>query len=109
MSESMNDRAIERGVSPNADLYIMVGLPYAGKTTLRNKMVKRFGFNVISIDEINDELGAGQGGKPIIQAEGDATYTEAYKRLKEYLSLGKKVIFDGANLPFLPSERNLTF
>jgi predicted kinase len=83
-------------------LYILTGLPYAGKTTLRNELVKRFKMRVISIDEINDEWGV--IAEQITQKDWDKVYTEAYKRLKEYLSQGKKVVFDGASLLFRERE-----
>lgn len=80
-------------------LYVLAGPPYAGKTTLRKELVKRFGFEVVSIDEINSERGIGLEVRPIPQEDWNITYSEAYRRLKELLNAGKRVVFDGANLP----------
>jgi adenylate kinase family enzyme len=38
-------------------LYILCGLPFAGKTTLAKELVKRFGFVHIGIDQINTNFG----------------------------------------------------
>ena len=32
-------------------LYILTGLPYSGKTTLRRELMKRFNFKSVSVDE----------------------------------------------------------
>lgn len=81
-------------------LYILTGLPYSGKTTLRNELIKSFGFSIVSVDDINDEKGV---GVPETQEVWDWSYSEAYRRLKESLEQGKTTIFDGASLRF--SER----
>lgn len=36
-------------------LYILIGLPYSGKTTLRKELVKRLNFDYVSVDEIMKE------------------------------------------------------
>lgn len=77
-------------------LYIITGLPYAGKTTLTNELVKRSKFTVVSVDEAIDE--GGYIVEQMTQKDWDAVYTRAYERLKKYLSEGKTVIFDEANL-----------
>ncbi|GAG93899.1 unnamed protein product, partial [marine sediment metagenome] len=32
-------------------LYIITGLPYSGKTTLKTEMMRRFGYPTVSVDE----------------------------------------------------------
>src|SRR3989338_593974 len=77
-------------------LYIMTGLPYAGKTMLRNALVKRFDFNSVSLDEII----AGRKHKieRMSPADWKATYQEAYDRLGKLLADSKTTIFDSCNL-----------
>lgn len=36
-------------------LYIMTGLPYSGKTMFANELVKRFGFEIASVDDVINE------------------------------------------------------
>lgn len=77
-------------------LYILTGLPYAGKTTLRDKLVKRFGFSVASVDEVIDEKGFEV--EEMTQDDWNSVYSEAYTRLKSHLSKGKSVVVDIGNL-----------
>lgn len=74
-------------------LYIVTGLPFAGKTTLTKKLVERFGFEVASVDEMLDK------GNFVVEKmsydDWGIVYTQAFDRLKELLKQGKSVIFDG--------------
>lgn len=83
-------------------LYILTGLPYAGKTTLRNELVRRFGFASISIDEINDDKG--RKVEAMAQSDWDTAYSNAYDQLKAFLGEGKSVVFDGGSLLFQERE-----
>jgi predicted kinase len=83
-------------------LYIMTGLPYAGKTTLTTKLVKRFGFSVTSVDAVIDENGLDV--PKMTPKDWNFVYSEAYERLKRLLKEGKNVILDLGNLK--RSERN---
>ncbi len=83
-------------------VYILTGLPYAGKTTLRKELVKRFGFSVASVDEKIDK----QGFKveQMTQDNWNLVYSQAYEELRQLLSQGKTVVLDIGNLK--KSERN---
>ena len=77
-------------------LYIITGLPYAGKTTLVHELVRRFGFTAISVDEFID-----QGGyvvERMTQADWDRVYTQAFQGLRNHLLRNKTVVFDGGSL-----------
>lgn len=87
----------------NNTLYIFCGLPYAGKTTLRKALVKRFGFDVVSIDEIMKDHGMWDKEK-VTQEDWDIAYSETYKILKKLLKKGKNVIFDSGALEFHERE-----
>ena len=78
-------------------LYLLCGLPFSGKTTLQNKLVTRFGFQAVSVDQIMDERDMWADGRPT-QDDWDAAYSEAYRQIKQHLSEGKTVLFDCANL-----------
>lgn len=86
----------------NQTLYIMTGLPYAGKTTLRKELIKRFGFNYISMDDVIDEKDFDV--PKMTQDDWNYVYSEGYRKLKEALVEGKTVILDLGNLKL--SERN---
>jgi len=79
-----------------AKLYILTGLPYAGKTTLTNELVNRFGFSVVSVDEFIDEKGFEV--EQMSQDDWGLVYSKTYERLKKYLTDGKTVILDIGNL-----------
>src|SRR6185295_10733568 len=74
-------------------LVTITGLPYSGKTTLRKKLVEKFGWKAVSVDELNDTFGI-----PTNQAGWDAVYEKVYAQLKQYLKNGDNVVFDGGSL-----------
>ena len=80
-----------------ARLYILCGLPFAGKSTLALALAGRFGWVIISIDAINHELGLGLNGEPMALEQWDETYAEAYHRLSEALAAQQTVIFDAVS------------
>lgn len=77
-------------------VYILTGLPYAGKTTLRNELVKQFGFSVASVDEEIDKHGFQV--EQMTQNNWNLVYSQAYDKLKQLLNEGKTVILDNGNL-----------
>src|SRR3989344_7029857 len=85
-----------------ATLYILTGLPYSGKTTLTNELVKRFKFKTASVDDVMDERGLDSDA--MTQEDWNYVYSEAYERLENNLKAGYSVVFDMGNLK--RSERN---
>jgi predicted kinase len=77
-------------------LYIITGLPYAGKTTLTNVLVKRFGFTIASVDEVLEE--ENYKVEQMTLEDWNHAYSEAFERLRRYLAAGQTVIFDGGSL-----------
>lgn len=77
-------------------LYILTGLPYSGKTTLARELNKRFGFSLVSMDEVIERRG--DKVEEMIQEDWNTVYSEGYKKLKKLLSRGKTVVLDLANL-----------
>jgi predicted kinase len=78
-------------------LYILCGLPFAGKSILAIELEKRPGFVYIEIDQINTSFDIGLHGELISAKEWERTYTEAYKQLGDALDSGRSVIFEGAS------------
>lgn len=77
-------------------LFILTGLPYAGKTTLRNQLVDKYGFSSVSVDEVIDREGFDTD--TMTQEQWNFAYSEAYRNLTELLSSGKTVVVDIGNL-----------
>ena len=78
-------------------LYILCGLPFAGKTTLGKELVERLGFVYIDIDQINTDFGVGLCGASISPDEWVRTNAEAYKQLGDALISGHSVLCEGAS------------
>jgi len=78
-------------------LYILCGLPFAGKTTLSKAFVREPGLSRVSIDELNNERGIWDNEKGLSPEEWTNVYNEAYRRIDALLSQGTSVIDDNAN------------
>jgi predicted kinase len=85
-------------------VYILCGLPFAGKTTLARALAQHLDLPRVSIDEINGERGLGFDNAPIASEDWDITYAESYRQLDKHLRAGCSVIYDAAN--FTRAERD---
>jgi predicted kinase len=85
-------------------LYIICGLPFAGKTTVAKALEQRFGFLRIDLDQINGMFGVGLQGSAISPEEWDRTYAESYRQLGEALGVGRSVVYDATN--FTKAQRD---
>ena len=85
-------------------LYIMYGLPFAGKTTLSKEMVKYLGIKRVSIDEINGERGIWNDESGMLSEEWTRTYEIAYQRIATFLGQGESVVDESAN--FIKEQRD---
>lgn len=85
-------------------IYILCGLPFAGKTTLAKALAQRLNLSRVSIDEINGERGLGFNNAPISSEDWDITYAESYRQLNAHLRAGRSVIYDAGN--FSHAERD---
>lgn len=77
-------------------LYIVTGLPYAGKTTLIKKLIERFGLVSVSVDQFIEKENLDV--KNMNQKDWDRVYIQAYVGLKKLLISDKSVLFDGGSL-----------
>ena len=82
---------------PTPRLYILCGLPFAGKTTLAGVLSDRLGLARLALDDIISEWGVGLDGQIIPPEHWAAAYNEAYRRLDALLGAGRSVIYDATN------------
>lgn len=77
--------------------YLFSGYPFAGKSTLIKKLQERFGFEVLSIDEIKFEMGYKEvSDDDVPDKVWDEAHKEIDRRLIEHLKAGKTVLNDNA-------------
>jgi predicted kinase len=84
-------------MAPSAMLYILCGLPFAGKSTLARALAAQRGCAHIAIDAINTARGLGLAGAALTPAEWDETYRLAFEQLAAALRSGRPAISDAAN------------
>ena len=73
--------------------YLLVGLPYSGKTTLAKKLVKEYGFKHINIDELKWKAGYTEVGDDEVPDEAwEKIFKMADELLIKYLKEGKNVV-----------------
>lgn len=76
-------------------LYMMIGLPASGKSTIAEKISKSEGAIIVSSDEIRKEL----LGDVNDQSKNELIFEEVEKRIKDGL-LNSNVIFDATNINY---------
>lgn len=80
-------------------LYTLCGLPFSGKTMLAHRLNARYGFPVVSVDEIKFAHGfPWVEDSPITAADWERIFEESYFRTRELLREGRSVVYDCANL-----------
>ena len=76
----------------------MCGLPFSGKTVLAEKLAVRFGFSIVSIDDIRDLRGfSWQENEKVTPEDWTNIFNESFKKTLAFLRSGKSVIYDSAN------------
>jgi predicted kinase len=86
-------------------VYILCGLPFAGKSTLARALAHARGLAYVELDAINAERGLGLDGAAIAPETWDATYAESYRRVDESLGAGRAVIYDATNFTRAQRDR----
>jgi predicted kinase len=77
-------------------LYIMCGLPFAGKSTAARTLASLKNAAIVELDQINAASGLGFG-QPITPGQWTGSYAEAYSRLRGLLAASLPAIFDAVN------------
>jgi predicted kinase len=79
-------------------LLILCGIPFAGKSTLADKLVSNYGFSRVDLDEIKFELfGKDIDDDQFTQSQWDRVYQQMYQQIESLLKKGKSVIHDTGN------------
>jgi predicted kinase len=86
-------------------MYILCGLPFAGKSTLARAWAAQRGCAHIEIDAINTARGLGLAGAALTPAEWDETYRLAFEQLAAVLRSGRSAISDAANYTSMQREQ----
>ncbi len=86
-------------------LYILCGLPFAGKSSLARALAKAVSAAYVELDAINSERGLGLDGKRISAADWDETYRIAYQRIDGFLREARSVVYDSAS--FTRAQRDV--
>lgn len=86
-------------------VYILCGLPFAGKTTLARTLAARLGWTHLEVDALNQARGLGLNGEQLTRQEWIAAYRAAYQRLDERLRMGQTVLYDATNYRRAQRER----
>ncbi len=88
-------------------LLILCGLPFAGKSTLADKLAEKYSFMRVDLDEIKFELfGRDADDDQFTQAEWDKVYQKMYEQIESLLKAGKSVVHDTGN--FTKRERDVS-
>lgn len=75
-------------------LFLMCGMPFAGKTTLARALAEYLDACRISLDEINAERGLPDGGTGLTVAEWERSRQIALGRLDRAMRTGRDVVID---------------
>ena len=77
-------------------LYMMIGLPASGKSTIAKEISKKENAVIISTDSLRQEMLNNIDS----QECNEIIFKEAEKRLKEHLAVNRNVIFDATNINY---------
>lgn len=71
--------------------YLLVGLPYSGKTTLAKELKNNYGFAHINLDEIKFSKGYRGGDNDVPDSVWDEIFVDADDLIVKYLKEGKNI------------------
>ncbi len=91
-------------------LYILCGLPYAGKTFIAKSLVRKFGWGYVSIDIIREQLGfTWEENDKVAGDDWRRIFEMSYNNMINKLNRGKSVIYDSTNHDFDSREKLRTY
>jgi predicted kinase len=76
-------------------LYIVLGIPFSGKSTVVRELVRQRGCRAIEIDAINTARGVGIAGASITPEDWGISFASARAQLDDALAAGASVAYDG--------------
>ena len=82
------------GITRMAKLICMVGLPASGKSTFSKELSEKYNAVILSSDSIREEL----YGDENEQGDAKEVFELLHRRVNEYLSQGKNVVYDATNI-----------
>ncbi len=84
--------------SEHGTLFILCGYPYAGKSFIARQIVEDTGIACVSIDEIFHAKGFDWTSNRLPDAAAwEQIFNESYAKTREFLSIGKNVLYDSTN------------
>lgn len=79
-------------------LFILCGLPYAGKSFIANQLIRNTKIEVIAIDDIFESRGFDWNTNKLPTAtEWQEIFVESYEAVHDALRQGKNVLYDSTN------------
>jgi predicted kinase len=79
-------------------LYILCGLPFAGKTTLANQIIAAKDMACVNLDHVKADEGYFVSDDQVPDADWSGIYDVVHASLLMPLRLGRDVIYDASNL-----------
>jgi len=77
------------------ELQVIVGLPFAGKTTLAKQVARQARWQRVDVDDINTSSGIGLNGANITPEAWSASFEASYQETERLLRTGWSVVYDG--------------
>jgi len=77
------------------ELQVIIGLPFAGKTTLARQVARQPGWRRVDVDDINTSSGIGLNGADITPGEWRASFEASYQETERLLLADWSVVYDG--------------
>lgn len=96
-------RAGENGLTVRGQrLFVLCGLPFAGKSTMGRALHERLGVSHVEVDRY---LGGSVGGQRVGRPEWIDAYRLAYREVETELAAGRSVVFDAVGYRRVQRER----
>jgi predicted kinase len=90
---------------PPTRVFILCGLPFAGKSTLGRALADRFGFALVEVDAAMVEAGFVVGSRRPEKADWLAGYSLAYRQLDAALAVGRSAVWDATSYRRVQRDR----
>jgi predicted kinase len=88
-----------------ARLFVLCGLPFAGKSTLARGLTARLGLVHVELDAEHDASGLDLMQRSPTPAEWLTAYRRAYRRLDQVLAEGRAAVFDATSYRRVDRDR----